>query len=251
MDRMKTLRTVIFTLLVLIFALSANVYAASNNVLRVPVSFNAVKENPTDAQLAKNRYDIFIDLENLLKLKKGITISAKIIIPGSIFKSEEDEFKILPGLEVADQKGNYLCGFASKYEFCLAKEGNAPVLAKQFINRNKFRGAGIYGSVKKSGSKYYVVELKNLPLLDLSVSDGKTKLSKMIAGGKKYQLGVSVIIQGAFSKKVSGQSVYVDDVKLTASKTQSVNFSKASAYRALHASKGSKDIGVKVAKLTY
>ncbi len=248
---MKKLRTVFFTLLMLVFALSTNAYAASNDVLRVPISFDAVKDDPTDEELAKNRYDIFVDLENMLKLKKGITISAKIIIPSSIFKSEEDEFRILPHLEVVDKKGNYLCGFSSKYGFCLAKEGNAPVLAKQFTNRSKFRGAGIYGSVKKSGTKYYVVEIKNIPLLDLAASDGKTKLSKLISGGKKYQLGVSFVIEGAFSKKVRGQSVYVDDIKLTASKTQFVDFSKASAYRALHANRESNDVSVRIAKLTY
>ena len=246
----KSVKPILFTLLILLFALSANVYAASNDVLRTPVSFGAVKDNPTEAQLAKNRYDIYVDMEKMTQLKAKMTISAKVIIPGSVFTSEDDEFRILPGLELVDAKGNYLCGFESKYDFYLAKEGSAPVLAKKFTNTNKFRGAGIYGSVKKSG-KYYVVELKNLPLLDLSASDGKTKLSKLIAGGKKYQVSVSIIVQGAFRKKVSGQYVYVDDVKLAAAQTQTVNFSKASAYRALHANKGSKEIGVKVVKLTY
>ncbi len=50
----------------------------------------------------------------MTQLKAKMTISAKVIIPSSVFTSEDDEFRILPGLELVDAKGNYLCGFESK-----------------------------------------------------------------------------------------------------------------------------------------
>jgi hypothetical protein len=249
-NKMRSLKRALSLLLLLIFtfSLATGVYAASNDVAQVTTTFKA---KPSEKEINRNAYSVFVDLEKPTKLKKNITIDAKIIVPASIFTSEDDELRIIPGFELAtaDAK-DYVCGFVSNYIFYLSKEGKSPILTKQLSNGDKFTAAGTYGSVKKSGN-YYVVSLKKVPLYDISSSDDSIKLSSLVSKGETYMPGVSVLLRGNFKKKVSKKNIYIDDVKLNAASVQTVNFSNKKAYRALHVDIAGKAGKVKVVKLNY
>lgn len=208
-------------------ALPLTASAASNKALRAKVSFTGDKytgdEAHDEAIYPKNGYTLSASYLQEAKPSKSMKASADVYIPAASLKADGDciSINLFSGI---NQGETYIGDVQAKYVINVYKEGSKLVLKKQDTVKYKESNAGKLASAKKSG-KYYVVQLKDIPLKNKATvwnEDGSSKNVKIPAG--KCWLSSSVEIIGTCSK--SSGAVYADNLQLSAGKKLSITFDK-------------------------
>lgn len=234
-------RVLVLTLLIGIFAAvpSAEASAATNKALRTKVAFDGQKES--DEAWENNSYTLTAAYKNTTKLKKNMKASETVYVPVAALKKNGDTVHMDTFVAVSNAKsGEWVGDVRSNYTVMLIKEGKKVRLGLWNIAKSKEEKIGKYATVKKSG-KYYVVTIKNLPLMNkMYVAEEQIKA---INTKTKYDTALSVNVTGTCSK-TSGY-VYADDLKLQAAKTQTITFDKKD-YKWLAGWHKDKELKVKV-----
>ena len=207
---------------------------ASDKAARLKVSYfpQSGKEDVAEEEWNRNSYQFEVTMKTKTALKKQNYISAKILVPKSIFKidGETVSFKLNMSA-MTKEKGKYVTRYycESYYWFSLQVFGKKTKLLLIDELTGKEMSAKKYVSVKKKG-KYYVLTFKNIPVCrliydqklnqELEYSDPRWKPSS-----EKFFLTPVLFYSFNFGTKGTGY-VYLDEVSAKAKKTRKVTFNK-------------------------
>ena len=176
-------------------------------------------------------YNVSIMLESSMKAgSKAPTFSCKIILPKA-FLAKNNTFAIEPGIGVhtaVSQDNDFLGDARRKFQIIVSVNKKGKVSLQLHDDRtDKDTSAGKIAKIKKSG-KYYVLTINNLPfdkIIDYWDDENEKNIESKFDPKKayRYEPRISIHSWGPLAKKMSGW-IYFDKIKVTASKSITVNF---------------------------
>lgn len=228
----KVLAWALTTMTVLSLLIPGEVWAA-NKALRLKRTVPAAAEdNFTNRNLVGCVY-----LKTKGKLTKSMKFSGTVWIPEKALSSAGDSIIIEPFVSFAKKKSDFknrdnVSGvFCKKTLLLRAGSKKKGKLVRRDPLTGKETAIGKYGTVRKSGS-YYVVTIKNLPLADYLVDVTEQGFVKNKFSTKtNYYLTMEINLHSTAKKAWSGY-VYMDNLKVKASKTWKTAFEKKDYDRA-------------------
>ena len=191
---------------------------AANKAVRVKTTFPANEGDNDDSQ-----HVLFGAVQKTkCKATKKMKLSCTVYIPVSAMKDKDDFFSIDPmvGLEIGKKYYGTIFG---KYRVHLQLKNGKPVLYKETDNGLAGKLSASRGTVKKKKG-FYVITLKKLPLCSWAFSwtpENRIKINTK----KKFNLSTYIRILRHSDRKWTG-AVFVDNLKIYASKTLKMTFNK-------------------------
>ncbi len=193
------------------------------------VSFENVKwkeklsDEENDKNLSVNRYNLSVEHKTKSQVTKNMTMSNTIYIPKDALKKDNSRVDLDFGLDIYNK--SFQGYIQAKYKLVLENHFGYVVMWKEDTTNNwKMSRTGSMASYKKKGD-YYVITVKDLPLLDEAEywPKGKRKTKSMDKLTKTYTFR-SVINFGGQGQKMTKKKIYVSDMAIKAKKTVTTNF---------------------------
>lgn len=225
----KFMKKILLSLLTVCILLSCipvdTVLAAGNRALAVPYSFkNLTWEKNGDKCGFENLYSIILPGKEKKSSLKNLKMGAVVYIPKKAIKRKESRINLGLYLDIM-KKDEYIGEISPRVTVVLTNENGKTKLYAWDELKQKDVKASKYASFKTGKGKYkdyYIVTLKNLPLMQEIVMDGDGSGKRVkITENTKYVFNTGLSITGE-GYKTSG-TLYLNELTVTSSGKKIVN----------------------------
>lgn len=230
---LKKVFTFLLTVCILISCTSMDtVLAAANRALSVSYSFKKLTWQKDGDKCAQNTYSIVLPGKTKKTALKDLKMGGVVYIPKKAIKRNESCVNLSFYLDIFNSNEKYIGDVRPRIVITLVNEnGKAKLYAWDEVKEKNVK-ASSYASFKAGKGKYkdyYIVTLKNNPLIQEIVLDGSEKRQK-ITSKTKYAFNAGICITGE-GYKTSG-TLYLDELSVTSSGKKILNhtFAKKPAW---------------------